>query len=74
MTRFVVTVIAAAALAAGVSSNALASDGPLGRDVSACAQTSLGQRVDPPAVTCTHDGESMSFPNFGAMVAHMRGS
>ena len=32
----------------------------------------LGARENPPAVTCTHDGMTMTFPTFGAMVDHMR--
>ena len=62
------TGIAAAALAGG----ALAADQPLGQHVSSCAQMSLGQRSEAPAVTCTHDGMTMTFPTFGAMVEHMR--
>jgi len=38
-----------------------------------CAREHLGQRANPPAVTCTMpDGSTMTFPNFGAMVQHMR--
>ena len=36
------------------------------------AQLALGQRVDPPAVTCTHDGHVHTFATFGELVAHAR--
>lgn len=62
---------AVAALAAGVSGTAFAADEPLGRHVSMCAHE-LGKRADTPAVTCTHDGMTMTFATFGAMVQHMR--
>ncbi|MEP7335912.1 MAG: hypothetical protein ABI717_09040 [Actinomycetota bacterium] len=62
---------AAAALAAGISGNALAADEPFGRHVSMCAHE-LGQRADAPAVACTHGGITMTFDTFGAMVQHMR--
>ena len=32
----------------------------------------LGVRANAPKVTCTHDGMTMTFPNFGAMVKHMQ--
>jgi hypothetical protein len=32
----------------------------------------LGQREGAPSVTCTHDGMTMTFPTFGAMVRHMQ--
>ena len=62
---------AVAALAAGVSGTAFAAEEPFGRHVSMCAHE-LGQRADAPAVTCTHDGMTMTFTTFGAMVQHMR--
>ena len=37
-----------------------------------CAQTSLDQRDNPPTVTCTHDGMTMTFATFGEMVQHMQ--
>jgi hypothetical protein len=42
-----------------------------GQHVAFCAHEQ-GQRPDAPAVTCTHDGMTMTFDNFGAMVEHMR--
>jgi len=60
------------ALAAGVSGNALAGGEPLGQHVAMCAHE-LGARAAAPTVTCTHDGMTMTFPTFGAMVQHMRG-
>ena len=45
---------------------------PLGAHISECAQLTLGQRVDPPAVTCTHDGHVHTFATFGELVAHAR--
>ena len=69
--RLTIVAAAVAALAAGVSGNAFATDEPLGRHVSMCAHE-LGQRADTSAVTCTHDGMTMTFATFGAMVQHMR--
>lgn len=62
--------IAAAALAAGLPGSALAAEEPFGRHVSMCAHE-LGQRVDAPVVACSHDGTTMTFATFGAMVEHM---
>jgi hypothetical protein len=45
---------------------------PLGAHISACAQLALGQRADPPAVTCTHDEHVHTFATFGELVAHVR--
>ena len=42
-----------------------------GQHVASCAQEILGQRPDPPQVTCTHDGHTHTFANFGEMVQHM---
>ncbi len=69
--RLTIATAAAAALAAGVSGNAFATDEPFGQHVSMCAHE-LGQRANTPTVTCTHDGMRMTFANFGAMVQHMR--
>lgn len=69
--RLTLAAVAVAALAAGVSGTAFAAHEPLGRHVSMCAQE-LGQRADAPVVTCTHDGMTMTFATFGAMVQHMR--
>ena len=68
--RLVVAAVAGALLAGAASSNAIAAD-PFGQHVAMCAQE-LGQRADAPAVTCTHDGMTMTFATFGAMVEHMR--
>ena len=68
--RLAIAVIAAAVVTGGAAVNATAAE-PFGQHVAMCAHE-LGQRADPPAVTCTHDGMTMTFANFGAMVAHMR--
>lgn len=62
---------ALAVLAAGSTGTALAAAEPFGTHVSMCAQE-LGKRAGAPAFTCTHDGMTMSFATFGAMVEHMR--
>ena len=59
--------ISAALLVAGP-----AAASPLGQNVAACAKASLPPQPSPPAVTCTHDGATHTFVNFGQMVAHMR--
>jgi len=72
--RVVVAILASAAVAAvspGVV-QAAGPDEPFGQHVSECAQTSLGKRATPPAVTCSHDGQLHTFANFGEMVHHMR--
>jgi hypothetical protein len=69
--RLTVATITAAALAGVAATNVLAGDS-LGQNISTCAHELLGQRPDPPTVTCTHDGVTMTFANFGAMVEHMR--
>jgi hypothetical protein len=70
LNRLTITAVAAAALAGAASTNAIAAD-PFGQHVSMCAHE-LGQRADAPAVTCTHDGMTMTFASFGAMVEHMQ--
>ena len=72
LARLALTLSVAGLAAAGVAGSALAADPPLGEHVSMCAQMSLGQRADTPTVTCTHDGVTVTFAKFGAMVAHMR--
>ena len=72
--RFAVALATAGIVTAGFSATALAADEPFGQHVSMCAQMSLGQRDNAPQVTCTHDGITMTFANFGAMVQHMRAS
>ncbi len=72
--RTFVALGAALALAASLGGSALAADDPpsFGKHVSTCAREALGDRSNPPAVTCTHDGMSMPFANFGEMVQHLR--
>ena len=72
--RVVLAILATAAVAAvapGVV-QAAQTDEPFGQHVSNCAQTSLGKRANPPEVTCSHDGHTHVFANFGEMVQHMR--
>ena len=61
----------ALALAGGVAA-APSPQGTFGQHVASCAQEHLGARDGAPAVTCTHDGMTMTFPTFGAMVQHMQ--
>lgn len=73
--RLLVLVAAVGALVAGPTGSALAAEdsAAFGQHVAACAREHLGQRPDPPAVTCTMpDGSTMTFATFGAMVQHMR--
>lgn len=68
------SLIAAGALALVLAGVAGASPNPAtddGQHVATCAQEHLGQRADPPSVTCTHDGMEMTFATFGKMVQHM---
>jgi hypothetical protein len=68
-----VTAAAIVAVLAGAAPAPAASSGePLGAHVSQCAQASLKERPDPPAVTCAHDGHVQSFATFGELVAHLR--
>lgn len=69
--RLTLTTAAVAALATGVAGTASAAAEPFGQHVSTCAHD-LGMRASTPAVTCTHDGATMTFATFGAMVEHMR--
>ena len=68
------TVTAGALAALVLGAGPATADEPFGDHVSQCAREHLGQRVNPPALTCTcmHDGMTHTFANFGAMVAHMR--
>jgi hypothetical protein len=70
--RLTIAVAAVAALGTGVSGTAFAAEASFGQHVSMCAHD-LGKRADTPAVTCTHDGMTMTFASFGAMVQHVRG-
>ena len=75
LTRAVTTLAVAGTLGLGVGGIAAAApsaSAELGQHIAGCAQEHLGQREAPPAVTCTHDGMTMSFPTFGAMVQHMQ--
>ena len=60
---------AIATIAAALAGTASAT--PFGQHVATCAHE-LGARDGAPAVTCTHDGTTMTFATFGAMVEHMR--
>ena len=60
--------VAASVFAPGVGSAAAST---FGQELAMCAHE-LGQRTDAPAITCSHDGMTMTFANFGAMVKHMR--
>jgi hypothetical protein len=70
MTRLILAIATSAAIGAGLSGSALA-DNSFGTQVATCAHTTLAQRANPPSVTCTHDGMTMTFANFGEMVQHM---
>jgi hypothetical protein len=72
--RFLLAALVAGAMAAGPARSALAADGSsdFGQHVAMCAQMSLGDRVNPPEVSCTHDGMTMTFANSGEVVQHMR--
>ena len=64
--------VSAVSLLGATAAPANTRDEPLGAHISECAQSALGQRVDPPAVTCTHDGHVHTFATFGQLVAHVR--
>ncbi len=75
LTQAVTSLAATGTLALAFGGGAAAAPSPaaeLGQHVASCAQEHLGQREAPPAVTCTHDGMTMSFSTFGAMVQHMQ--
>ena len=63
-------ILAATATIAAVFAGSASAE-PFGQHVAMCAHE-LGARDGAPAVTCTHDGMTMTFANFGAMVEHMR--
>ena len=69
--RRLTTAALATAVLAGVTSTNAAAAEPFGAHVSMCAHE-LGQRAGAPAVTCVHDGMTMTFATFGAMVKHMQ--
>ena len=59
-----------AALAGGLAGGALAAgedESKLGQHVASCAQIHLGQRENPPTLTCEHDGHVHTFATFGAV-------
>ncbi|MDH4101752.1 MAG: hypothetical protein OEW52_03495 [Thermoleophilia bacterium] len=67
------TVAAGLALTLGGSAAAAPGDSAdFGRHVAICAQAHLGQREASPALTCAHDGMTMTFATFGGMVRHMQ--
>lgn len=68
----VTAIVIAAGLVGASTAPAAQPSEPLGAHVSACAHAALGQRVDPPAVLCAHDGHVHSFATFGELVAHLR--
>lgn len=70
--RVPLVLVAAAAAFAASAAAAPASDSSFGQHVAECAQMSLGQREGAPVVMCAHEGMTMTFANFGAMVQHMR--
>ena len=75
LTRLTMVVAALGAAVAGPASSAFAAadSAASGEHVAMCAREHLGKRANAPAVTCTMpDGSTMTFPNFGAMVQHMR--
>jgi hypothetical protein len=65
-----ITYLAIATLAATAFAAAPAAAASPGDHISDCARVSLGQRPNPPAVTCEHDGMTETFANFGQMVVH----
>lgn len=74
--RLAVALTAVGIVTAGLSANALganarAADDSFGRQVSMYAQMSFGQGHDAHEVICTHDGMTMTFASFGAMLRHM---
>jgi hypothetical protein len=67
MTRRILTLAAAVAVAGGFGGSALAS----GSGVASCARMTLGPRDTAPAVTCVHKDVTMTFATFGDMVEQM---
>ena len=61
----------AASAVAALALVGTASAEPFGQHVAMCAHQ-LGARDTAPTVTCSHDGMTMTFANFGAMVQHMK--
>ena len=71
MVRLSLVLIIITGVFVALSGNALAGE-TRGASVSMCAQMHLGQRDNPPAITCSHDGTAVTFATFGDMVRHMR--
>lgn len=71
MARLSLILIVITAAFVALPGNALAGE-PRGASVSMCAQLHLGQRDNPPALTCSHDGTTVTFATFGEMVRHMQ--
>ena len=71
LTASLASAAALALLAGGTATAAPAPAAAVGQHVAACAQEHLGQLELPPTVTCAHDGTTMTFATFGAMVQHM---
>lgn len=69
--RLIAATLTIAAVVAGSPATALAS-APFGQMVAMCAQMHLGERANPPMVTCVCNGRTMTFATFGAMVGHMK--
>ena len=63
--------VSAVSLLGATAAPANTPEEPLGAHISECA-LALGQRIDLPAVTCTHDGHVHTFATFGELVAHAR--
>lgn len=62
------------ALGGGLPGGALAAgeeESGFGDHVASCAQMHLGQRENPPSLTCEHDRHVHTFATFGDMVEHM---
>lgn len=59
-----------AAVALGFGATGTASADNFGSPIGSCGQTMLGQRPNPPVLTCSCD--AMTFAAFGAMVQTMK--
>ena len=69
--RFIAVIVATTGLMVGTPATATADDA-FGQMVAMCAQMDLGERGNPPTVTCICNGRTMTFANFGGMVRHMK--
>lgn len=71
--RLTAALAVSVALAAGSAAGALAApsdSAAFGQHGASCAKEHLGQRTNPPQVTCAHD--ERTFDNFGEMVQHIK--